>query len=222
MFSCDDLSASSSDGASSVSSPALCSPCCFLSGGCAPRLLVSASWWSTAPRASCMRCWGRAVRSPHPSWSNGPWASRAAWTTYTCTKSSTETSSLQSKTQHVVRGRFLLLWAGTSAPIVCFLSSMLITHDDMVKISDFGTSKELSDKSTKMSFAGTVAWMAPEVIRNEPVSEKVDIWWVRWAFFCFFLLKSTVLARVLNQRRLFLLYVHDGVRAEFQLLVHRC
>uniref|UniRef100_A0A3Q2QHG1 Mitogen-activated protein kinase kinase kinase 12 n=1 Tax=Fundulus heteroclitus TaxID=8078 RepID=A0A3Q2QHG1_FUNHE len=54
--------------------------------------------------------------------------------------------------------------------------NMLITHDDMVKISDFGTSKELSDKSTKMSFAGTVAWMAPEVIRNEPVSEKVDIW----------------------------------------------
>uniref|UniRef100_A0A8D3DYU6 Mitogen-activated protein kinase kinase kinase n=1 Tax=Scophthalmus maximus TaxID=52904 RepID=A0A8D3DYU6_SCOMX len=39
--------------------------------------------------------------------------------------------------------------------------NMLITHDDL---------------STKMSFAGTVAWMAPEVIRNEPVSEKVDIW----------------------------------------------
>lgn len=56
--------------------------------------------------------------------------------------------------------------------------SMLITHDDLVKISDFGTSRELRDKSTKMSFAGTVAWMAPEVIRNEPVSEKVDIWWV--------------------------------------------
>ncbi|PIO31274.1 hypothetical protein AB205_0195620 [Aquarana catesbeiana] len=54
--------------------------------------------------------------------------------------------------------------------------NMLITYDDLVKISDFGTSKELSDKSTKMSFAGTVAWMAPEVIRNEPVSEKVDIW----------------------------------------------
>lgn len=51
-----------------------------------------------------------------------------------------------------------------------------MTHTDAVKISDFGTSKELSDKSTKMSFAGTVAWMAPEVIRNEPVSEKVDIY----------------------------------------------
>ncbi|XP_032081851.1 mitogen-activated protein kinase kinase kinase 13 isoform X2 [Thamnophis elegans] len=54
--------------------------------------------------------------------------------------------------------------------------NVLVTHNDTMKISDFGTSKELSDKSTKMSFAGTVAWMAPEVIRNEPVSEKVDIW----------------------------------------------
>ena len=26
------------------------------------------------------------------------------------------------------------------------------------------------------SFAGTVAWMAPEIIRNEPCNEKVDIW----------------------------------------------
>lgn len=74
---------------------------------------------------------------------------------------------------------------------------MLITHDDLVKISDFGTSKELSDKSTKMSFAGTVAWMAPEVIRNEPVSEKVDIWYV-FFFFCQLQLKSACL--VLNKR----------------------
>uniref|UniRef100_A0A668UE40 Protein kinase domain-containing protein n=1 Tax=Oreochromis aureus TaxID=47969 RepID=A0A668UE40_OREAU len=44
---------------------------------------------------------------------------------------------------------------------VSLILDMLITHDDL---------------STKMSFAGTVAWMAPEVIRNEPVSEKVDIW----------------------------------------------
>ena len=54
--------------------------------------------------------------------------------------------------------------------------SVLVGADDMLKISDFGTSKEFSDKSAKMTFAGTVAWMAPEVIRNEPCSEKVDVW----------------------------------------------
>ena len=45
-----------------------------------------------------------------------------------------------------------------------------------VKISDFGTSRSIGEKSTKMTFAGTVPWMAPEVIRHEPCSEKVDIW----------------------------------------------
>ena len=27
-----------------------------------------------------------------------------------------------------------------------------------------------------MTFAGTVAWMAPEMLRHEPCSEKVDVW----------------------------------------------
>jgi len=45
-----------------------------------------------------------------------------------------------------------------------------------LKISDFGTWKQMSEKSAKMTFAGTVSWMAPEVIRNDPCSEKVDIW----------------------------------------------
>lgn len=46
----------------------------------------------------------------------------------------------------------------------------------MLKISDFGASKKISENSQVMSFTGTVAWMAPEVIRNEPCSEKIDIW----------------------------------------------
>ncbi|CAG2169222.1 unnamed protein product [Oppiella nova] len=54
--------------------------------------------------------------------------------------------------------------------------NVLITYNDVLKISDFGTSKQWNDRSTKMSFKGTVAWMAPEVIRNEPCSEKVDVW----------------------------------------------
>ncbi len=45
-----------------------------------------------------------------------------------------------------------------------------------MKISDFGVSRSVGDRSTKMSFVGTVAWMAPEVIRHEACSEKVDIW----------------------------------------------
>ncbi|XP_071505294.1 mitogen-activated protein kinase kinase kinase 13-A-like [Diadema antillarum] len=54
--------------------------------------------------------------------------------------------------------------------------NVLVSNNDILKISDFGTSREWNEKSTKMSFAGTVAWMAPEVIRNEPCSEKVDVW----------------------------------------------
>ncbi|XP_062543104.1 mitogen-activated protein kinase kinase kinase 13 isoform X2 [Armigeres subalbatus] len=54
--------------------------------------------------------------------------------------------------------------------------NILIGEDEVIKISDFGTSREWNEISTKMSFAGTVAWMAPEVIRNEPCNEKVDIW----------------------------------------------
>lgn len=54
--------------------------------------------------------------------------------------------------------------------------NVLISLNEVLKISDFGTCRQLNDISTKMSFAGTVAWMAPEIIRHEPCSEKVDIW----------------------------------------------
>ena len=54
--------------------------------------------------------------------------------------------------------------------------NILIGSSESIKISDFGTSREWNNASTCMSFAGTVAWMAPEVIRHEPCSEKVDVW----------------------------------------------
>ncbi|EEB19666.1 serine/threonine-protein kinase, putative [Pediculus humanus corporis] len=54
--------------------------------------------------------------------------------------------------------------------------NVLIGIGEVMKISDFGTSREWNEKSTIMSFAGTVAWMAPEVILHEPCSEKVDVW----------------------------------------------
>ena len=55
---------------------------------------------------------------------------------------------------------------GRGPQLTTLFTSMLITYDDVVKISDFGTSKELSDKSTKMSFAGTVAWMRRKAVRD--------------------------------------------------------
>lgn len=81
--------------------------------------------------------------------------------------------------------------------------SILVTHSDVVKISDFGTSREWNDKSTKMSFAGTVAWMAPEVIRNEPCSEKVDVWFV-WLRYLLFI--SVVVGR-LHNKMLYMLHI---------------
>lgn len=56
------------------------------------------------------------------------------------------------------------------------LFSILIADNLVVKVSDFGTSRVWNDVSAVMSFTGTVAWMAPEVIRHEPCSERVDVW----------------------------------------------
>jgi mitogen-activated protein kinase kinase kinase 13 len=56
--------------------------------------------------------------------------------------------------------------------------NILIAENFILKISDFGTSKQLGSKQGQiMSFNGTSAWMAPEVIRKEPCSEKIDVWY---------------------------------------------
>ncbi|KAL3310845.1 hypothetical protein Ciccas_010581 [Cichlidogyrus casuarinus] len=55
--------------------------------------------------------------------------------------------------------------------------NVLIGADHNLKISDFGHSKAgKQGQSMQMSFAGTFAWMAPEIIRSEPCSSKVDVW----------------------------------------------
>ncbi|CAG9855934.1 unnamed protein product [Phyllotreta striolata] len=54
--------------------------------------------------------------------------------------------------------------------------NVLIGKDEIIKISDFGTSRTWNGVSEKMTFAGTVAWMAPEAIQELACSEKVDIW----------------------------------------------
>ncbi|XP_018568344.1 mitogen-activated protein kinase kinase kinase 13 isoform X2 [Anoplophora glabripennis] len=55
--------------------------------------------------------------------------------------------------------------------------NVLIGDEEVIKISDFGTSRTWNGVSSeKMTFAGTVAWMAPEAIQEQACSEKVDIW----------------------------------------------
>lgn len=57
-------------------------------------------------------------------------------------------------------------------------SNILLSHSDVLKISDFGTHKVFNDKLpvTSITYAGTHAYMAPEVIRSEPYSFPVDVW----------------------------------------------
>ncbi|XP_015416069.1 PREDICTED: mitogen-activated protein kinase kinase kinase MLK4 [Myotis davidii] len=54
-----------------------------------------------------------------------------------------------------------------------------IEHDDVcnktLKITDFGLAREWH-RTTKMSAAGTYAWMAPEVIKSSLFSKGSDIW----------------------------------------------
>ncbi|CAF1261796.1 unnamed protein product [Adineta steineri] len=83
----------------------------------------------------------------------------------------------------------VLDWSRQIANGVDYLHSNKIVHRDLkspnilfsdqhtLKISDFGTSKELVHRRSQiMSFSGTSAWMAPEVIRQELCSEKIDVW----------------------------------------------
>ncbi|XP_056631958.1 mitogen-activated protein kinase kinase kinase 11 isoform X2 [Diorhabda sublineata] len=59
------------------------------------------------------------------------------------------------------------------------LLSEAIENDDIqlktLKITDFGLAREVY-KTTRMSQAGTYAWMAPEVIKNSTFSKASDVW----------------------------------------------
>ncbi|KAI8846639.1 kinase-like domain-containing protein, partial [Chytridium lagenaria] len=60
-------------------------------------------------------------------------------------------------------------------------ANILIDHEGVAKISDFGISKKNEYKmayrlNSRMSLQGSVYWMAPEVIKAKGYSAKVDIW----------------------------------------------
>lgn len=62
---------------------------------------------------------------------------------------------------------------------ITVLLSEPIENDDFqcktLKITDFGLAREVY-KTTRMSAAGTYAWMAPEVIKKSTFSKASDVW----------------------------------------------
>lgn len=55
-------------------------------------------------------------------------------------------------------------------------------HFNTLKITDFGLARE-SYKTTRMSAAGTYAWMAPEVLKENTYSKASDVWRFVFHFF---------------------------------------
>lgn len=72
---------------------------------------------------------------------------------------------------------------------IAVLISEPINNEDLLlktlKITDFGLAREVY-KTTRMSAAGTYAWMAPEVIKTSIFSKASDVW--RY-FFVYYLLE---------------------------------
>ncbi|ORX98514.1 kinase-like protein [Basidiobolus meristosporus CBS 931.73] len=54
--------------------------------------------------------------------------------------------------------------------------NVFITANNTFKLGDFGLYRSLAQRSVAYSFVGTPLYMAPEMLRNQPYSSKVDIW----------------------------------------------
>ncbi|NXG49370.1 PAK3 kinase, partial [Psilopogon haemacephalus] len=55
--------------------------------------------------------------------------------------------------------------------------NILLGTDGSVKLADFGLSACVTpEHNRRMSYVGTLRWMAPEVVKQEPYSFKADIW----------------------------------------------
>lgn len=52
----------------------------------------------------------------------------------------------------------------------------VLLRDEQVKLCDFGSSRDLQHTIQQMSLAGTLDYMAPEVLNKEPAGRSADVW----------------------------------------------
>lgn len=56
----------------------------------------------------------------------------------------------------------------------CFIAPLL--QNWRGKVTDFGMSREFSSQDVTMTQCGSPLWMSPEMIRNDPYTEKADVY----------------------------------------------
>ena len=54
--------------------------------------------------------------------------------------------------------------------------NLLIDTEGNIKLCDFGWSAEVSLLEKRKTFCGTIDYMAPEMIKNQPHDHSLDIW----------------------------------------------
>lgn len=133
--------------------------------------LIIVWWWNIAQTEHCTIIYVTTRINCRLDWPLiGPYKSPQECTTSINTKSSIVTWKVPSNYQHN-HFRFIEIIFK-----FCVGYSVLLAENNVVKISDFGTCRTWNEISVEMSFIGTYAWMAPEVIRKELCSEKMDVW----------------------------------------------
>ena len=54
--------------------------------------------------------------------------------------------------------------------------NILFKSTGFVKLAEFGVSTRLSHSGNQIHRGGTLSYVAPEVVQNEPFDQKVDLW----------------------------------------------
>ncbi|XP_044454319.1 serine/threonine-protein kinase STY8 [Triticum aestivum] len=106
-------------------------------------------------------------------------------------------------------------------------ANLLIGNGQIVKIADFGVSRQRSQEGDMTAETGTYRWMAPEVINHKPYDHKADVF--SFAIVLWELVTSKVpyenltpLQAALSVRQGLRLVIPSGVHPRLSKLIQRC